>query len=150
MDRASSQSFTEQHKRLGQQQQQAQADAAASKARPARAQPPQALASVVEDPLAETMAGTPPATQPRQETPTGTVSGTITAPINIPAGLQRASGSGHGSGKRLSPKPMHYGMSEHSSPLPVLHSPFASAAPALSADVLNSVDANLLSLQQKL
>lgn len=149
MDRASSQSFTEQHKRLGQQQQQAQADAAASKARPARAAPPQALASVVEDPVAETMAGTP-AAQPRQRTPTGTTSGTTAAPINIPTGLQRGSGSIHGSGKRLSPKPMHYGMSEHSSPLPVLHSPFASAAPAPSADVLNSVDANLLSLQQKL
>lgn len=148
MDRASSQSFTEQHKRLGQQQQQAQADAAASKARPARAQAPQALASVVEDPLeTETMAGTPPAAQTRQQNPTGTISGTTAAPINIPAGLQRGSGSTHGSGKRLSPKPMHYGMSEHSSPLPVLHSPFASAA---AADVLNSVDANLLSLQQKL
>ena len=149
MDRASSQSFTEQHKRLGQQHQQAAADANANNTRPARALHQQALASVVEDPVAETTADTPPA-QARQQTPTGTYTGTNAAPISAPAGLQRGSGSG----KRLSPKPMHYGMSEHSSPLPVLHSPFASAspvpAPAQQAEVLDSVDANLLSLQQKL
>ena len=145
MDRASSQSFTEQHKRLGQQHQQAKIDVPADKARPARALPPQALASVVEDPVAETTADTPPA-QARQQTPTGTYTGTRAAPISVPARLQRGSGSG----KRLSPKPMHYGMSEHSSPMPVLHSPFASAAPAQKAEMLDLVDANLLSLQQKL
>lgn len=140
-----SQSFTEQHKRLSQQHQQAEVDAAANKAQPARALHPQALASVVEDTDAETTADTPPAPA-RQQTPTGTYTGTSAAPINVPAGLHRESGSG----KRLSPKPMHYGMSEHSSPLPVLHSPFASAPAAQKADVLDSVDANLLTLQQKL
>ena len=153
MDRASSQSFTEQHKRLGQQHQQAQADAAASQAnanRPARGIPPGTLTSVIEDP-AETLIDTAPA-QARQQAPTGTYAGATAAPVNGSAGLQRGSGSSHGSGKRVSPKPMHYGMSEHSVPLPVLHSPFAavSAAPAQKADVLESVDANLQSLQQEL
>ncbi|KAL3159149.1 hypothetical protein ABBQ32_14134 [Trebouxia sp. C0010 RCD-2024] len=151
MDRASSQSLTEQHKRLGQQHQQAEADAAAShananKARPARGLPLQTLTSVMEDPD-ETMPDTA-ATQNRQQAPTGTFASTTAAPIDIPAGSQRSSGSG----KRLSPKPMHYGMTEHSSPLPVLHSPFASASlpAAQRPDVLESVDANLQSLQQKL
>lgn len=157
MDRASSQSLTEQHKRLGQQHQQAEADAAASRsnantARPARGLPLQTLTSVMEDP--EEALSDVATAQAGQQTPTGTFTSTIAAPVNIPAGLsmQRGSGSGHGSRKRLSAKPMHYGMSEHSSPLPVLQSPFAaaSAAAAHNPDLLATVDANLHSLQQKL
>lgn len=153
MDRNSSQSFTEQHQRLGQQHQQAAADAAASygnanTARPARGQPLQALTSVREEDPAETLAEMQSA-EPSQRTPTGTISSTGAAPINIPAGLRRGSGSSSGSGKRASPKAMHYGMSEHSSPMPVLHSPFASV-PAGDAAVMGDVDANLLALQEKL
>ena len=156
MDRASSQSFTEQHQRLGQQHKQAVADAAASHtnantARPARGQPLQTLTSVREEDPAETLAEVPPA-EPSQRTPTGTYSGTGTAPINIPAGLRRGSGSSSGSGKRASPKAIHYGMTEHSSPMPVLHSPFASVSGASAGDaaVMSDVDANLNALQKKL
>ena len=155
MNRASSQSFTEQHKRLAQQDNPAHAGAAASHtsvngavaadggAKPMR-NTAQTLMSVREEEPADTMAESPPA--PRG--PTGT-----TAAIPIPAGLKRTSGSSQGSGKRNSPKAVHYGMTEKSSPMPVLHSPFASvgAAPAQDAEpVLHSVDDNLQALQNKL
>ncbi|KAL0048207.1 hypothetical protein WJX82_009891 [Trebouxia sp. C0006] len=159
MNRASSQSFTEQHKRLAQQDNQAQAGTAASHtnangalaadsgAKPMRNTALQTLMSVREEEPADTLAESPVA-QPAPQGPTGT-----TAAIPIPAGLKRTSGSSQGSGKRVSPKAVHYGMTEKSSPLPVLHSPFASvgAAPALDAEpVLNSVDDNLQALQNKL
>jgi len=159
MNRASSQSFTEQHKRLAQQDNQAQAGTAASHtnangalaadsgAKPMRNTALQTLMSVREEEPADTLAESPVA-QPAPQGPTGT-----TAAIPIPAGLKHTSGSSQGSGKRVSPKAVHYGMTEKSSPLPVLHSPFASvgAAPALDAEpVLNSVDDNLQALQNKL
>jgi len=156
MNRASSQSFTEQHKRLAQQDNQAQAGTATSRtnanaadggAKPMRNTALQTLMSVREEEPADTLAESPVA-QPAPQGPTGT-----TAAIPIPAGLKRTSGPSQGSGKRVSPKAVHYGMTEKSSPLPVLHSPFASvgAAPALDAEpVLNSVDDNLQPLQNKL
>ncbi len=157
MNRASSQSFTEQHKRLAQQDNKAQAGAAAfhtsgavaadSRAKPLRNTALQTLMSVREEEPADTLAESPVA-QPAPQGPTGT-----TAAIPIPAGLKRTSGSSQGSGKRVSPKAVHYGMTEKSSPMPVLHSPFASvgAAPAQdAAPVLSSVDDNLQALQNKL
>ena len=104
----------------------------------------QTLASVREEDPSETLAGTPPA-QPVG--PTGT-----TAAIPIPsASLKRTSGSSQGSGKKSSTKAVHYGMTEHASPLPVLHSPFSAAATVNDAvPVLNSVDDNLQALQDKL
>lgn len=156
MDRTASQSFTEQHRRLGQQHQQAEAGASASRsnantARPARGPPLHNLTSVTEEDPADTVTDTPPA-QPSRNTPTGTFGSTSAAPIDIPAGLQRGSVSGQGSGKRTPPKAMHYGMSEHSSPMPVLLSPFASMSGGQADDsvVLDSVDANLQALQKKL
>jgi len=156
MNRASSQSFTEQHKRLAQQDNQAQAGTATSRtnanaadggAKPMRNTALQTLMSVREEEPSDTMAESPPA-QPAPRGPTGT-----TAAIPIPAGLKRTSGSSQGSGKRDSPKAVHYGMTEKSSPLPVLHSPFASVGAAPTEDtapILNSVYGNLQAVQDKL
>lgn len=119
MNRASSQSFTEQHKRLAQQDNQAQAGTAAphtnttaadSGAKPMRNTALQTLMSVREEDPSETVAESPPA-QPAPRGPTGT-----TAAIPIPAGLKRTSGSSQGSGKRSSPKAVHYGMTENPVP----------------------------------
>ena len=134
MAHASSQSFTEQHHRLAQQQQQAQIDAATGYANQrAPRSSLQGLTSVREEDPAEAM--TDPLSAPSPVStgaPTGTTAagptGT-TAAIPIPTALPRAtSGSSHGSQKRTSPRSAHFGMSESSSPLPVLHSPFAAAA----------------------
>ena len=140
MDRASSQSFTEQHQRLAQQRQHAQTDAATGHANVhARGSGLQGLTSVREEDPAEAMTDTPttdtPPAPPPVSTgvaPTGTTAAVptgTTAAIPIANALPRAtSGSSHGSQKRTSPRSAHFGMSESSSPLPVLHSPFAAAA----------------------
>lgn len=141
LDRASSQSFTEQHQRLAQQHNQAQTDAAAGQGnvpgiRTARNSGLQGLASVREEDPTENLADTPAAQPVSNCVPTGTTAAIptgTTAAIPIPAAVPRTTsgssrGSSQGSQKRISPKPVHYGMSESSSPLPVLHSPFAAAA----------------------
>ena len=141
MARASSQSFTEQHQRLAQQHNQAQKDAAAGQGnvpgiRTARNSGLQGLASVREEDPTENLATTPVAQPVSNVAPTGTTAAIptgTTAAIPIPAAVPRTTsgssrGSSQGSQKRISPKPVHYGMSESSSPLPVLHSPFAAAA----------------------
>lgn len=156
MDRASSQSFTEQHRRLAQQHNQAAADGAASRgnangvigadggARPMRNTALNTLMSVREEDPSDTVES-PPA-QPQGPT------GTLAAVSPAPAGLQRTSGSSQGSARRP-PRPVHYGMTEQAVPLPVLHSPFASLSkdPLVdAAPVLSSVDDNLQALQDKL
>lgn len=133
MDRASSQSFTQQQKPLAQQHEQAENDAAASRGnvkggvRPMRGSALQTLSSVREEEPTKTLAEPPPVSQPIRNAPTGT-----TAAIPIPTGLQRTNGSSQGSMKKVSPKAVHYGMTEHSSPLPVLHSPFAASSSEFS------------------
>ena len=156
MDRASSQSFTEQHRRLAQQHNLAAADGAASRgnangvigadggARPIRNTALNTLMSVREEDPSDTVES-PPA-QPQGPT------GTFAAVSPAPAGLQRTSGSSQGSGRRP-PRPVHYGMTEQAVPLPVLHSPFASLSKDPIEDpapVLSSVDDNLQALQDKL
>ena len=133
MNRASSQSFTEQHQRLAQQHDQAQTDAVAGQGnvtgvRPARNSGLQGLASVREEDPAESLAEAPVAQPVSNGVPTGTTAA-IPIPIAVPRTTSESSrGSSQGSQKRISPKAVHYGMSESSSPLPVLHSPFAAAA----------------------
>ena len=160
LDRASSQSALEQHKRLAQQHNQAKADALADyqgKAKPGnkprRTSALQTLPSVREEDPTATAAERNPA-QYRDESgtaPTGTY-----AAVPLPAGVARkSSGSRQGSRKRISSKPVHYGMVEKSQPLPVLSSPFSAvnSSPvevSMPAPVLSSVDASLQALQNKL